>query len=520
VRLVIDIDHERHDVELTRAQEAATIADLIGHTTGVTLDDEALIWVDDRRHTAGDRLREVTLLDGSRIGTDPLGRPGPVTGWSATVLTGLDAGDVHRLAEGKALLVGRSRDADIVVDDLGASRKHATLTLQGDTVRVVDHGSANGTIVGDKVLMGTALEITGATAVTVAGLTVLVRPGLEETLAPAPGSLPNVTRAGTAPFNRPPQPGRLPDPGPVKPPSRKDASPPSKFSMVTVIAPLLMAAVTVAVMRNPAYALIALLSPVMAIGTWWEQRRRHRKDVGQEDERFAEALEEMKGEIAAASLVALAARRDAVPDPGTALRRAALPTTRLWQRRARSADVLLLNAGVGEGQWEPTLDTPPGYKAEDAVTELLGSTRLHQAPVEVDLSDAGVVGIVGDREAALALARSLVAQAVVHVGPADLTVGVFCDQGRVSAWSWTAWMPHLRRSGEGGGLWFSGQRQRSDTLLRGLRDTIDHHATPLVLLVLDSEVLLEGRDAPARSLLGHGRRPEGSHSSRAPLTSV
>jgi S-DNA-T family DNA segregation ATPase FtsK/SpoIIIE len=117
-----------------------------------------------------------------------------------------------------------------------------------------------------------------------------------------------------------------------------------------------------------------------------------------------------------------------------------------------------------------------------------------------------VIGIVGDRPAALAVARSLLIQAAGHCGPADLTIGVFADQGRGEDWEWASWLPHTRRIGDAaGGRWLSFHRPGSESLLRGLRDGIDSHPTRDVLLMLDTDVLLEGRDAPARQLLGHGR---------------
>ena len=122
-----------------------------------------------------------------------------------------------------------------------------------------------------------------------------------------------------------------------------------------------------------------------------------------------------------------------------------------------------------------------------------------------------MVGIVGDRDGCLAVARSLLCQAATHCGPADLTVGVFCDPGRSDAWGWAGWLPHVRRLGDGsGGRWLSTERGRSESLLRSLRDGIEAHPTRAVLLVLDSDVLTEGRDAPARQLLGYGRPTEGS----------
>ena len=197
------------------------------------------------------------------------------------------------------------------------------------------------------------------------------------------------------------------------------------------------------------------------------------------------------------------------------LRRAALPTTRLWQRRPRGGDFLALHAGVGDVVWAPDLDQQSGPRLDDAVKEIVAATHMPSAPVEVDLTAGGVVGVVGEREGALAVARSLVCQAAVHAGPADLTIGVFCDPGRDEAWSWTTWLPHVRRLGDGsGGQWVSANRARSEGLLRGLRDGIEGHPTPTVLLVLDSDVLTEGRDAPARSLLGHGRPLEGSANPR------
>jgi S-DNA-T family DNA segregation ATPase FtsK/SpoIIIE len=55
----------------------------------------------------------------------------------------------------------------------------------------------------------------------------------------------------------------------------------------------------------------------------------------------------------------------------------------------------------------------------------------------------------------------------------------------------------------------SAQRDQSAAMLRGLRESIDELPTPNLLVVVDSEVLTEGRDAPARNLLGQGRTVPG-----------
>ena len=53
----------------------------------------------------------------------------------------------YHLAEGKSYLVGRSREADIIVKDKLASRNHCRIASSGDEWTVADLGSSNGTYV-------------------------------------------------------------------------------------------------------------------------------------------------------------------------------------------------------------------------------------------------------------------------------------------------------------------------------------------------------------------------------------
>ena len=68
-------------------------------------------------------------------------------------------GRIHRLA-GPVTIIGRSTDADIVLDDAGVSRKHAEVRLMDDgRARVIDLGSTNGTYVdGERVHAGNLTE--------------------------------------------------------------------------------------------------------------------------------------------------------------------------------------------------------------------------------------------------------------------------------------------------------------------------------------------------------------------------
>lgn len=505
MRLVIDVEGTRHDVVVSQHAEAATLSDLLEAVCGMSLAEDEVVWVDEVEHTGGDQMSSVQLLEGSRVARNKLERPAPIEGWSAVVSGGLAAGRTVRVPTSRPLLMGRSPQADVPIDSPSASWSHVTVEREEEGLRVKDAGSTNGTFVDGEKVPEEGVLVEKEAVVTVGGTSVTLRRRTREPLAPQPGSLHNITPAGTVPFNRPPRPGRPPEPEEVVPPERKPEPSPARFSMATVIAPLVMAFVLVIVLQSIMFAAMALMSPVLGIGTYIEQKRRRTAEMAEEEERFEEALTTFSEDIAEAAGAERERRRDDVPDPATALRRVGLPTTRVWQRRPSQGEFLRLHAGVGDVPWKPPVERKGG-RLDDDVKEVVASAHIPAAPVEADLTDGGVVGVIGDRAGALAVARSLLCQAAVHCGPADMTVGVFCDQGRADVWDWTTWLPHVRMvGGASGGQWLSDQRQRSEQLLRSLRDGIEQHPTPTVLLVLDSDVLTEGRDAPARRLLGHGR---------------
>ncbi|MDY0891823.1 FtsK/SpoIIIE domain-containing protein [Frigoribacterium sp. CFBP9030] len=513
MRVLIDLDGDRRSIDVDRWQSAATLGELVTTAGGALHAGDADLFVDEAAVPLDTPLDELVLLEGSRIARTPGTRRRQVAGWSVTLAGGLAAGQVVEVPRSRPLVVGRAPQADLVLPTASASWEHCTIENEpdGEGVRIRDAGSTNGTLIGGERVDAEGLVITEATTAIVGGAVLLVRPALAEVTVPAPGSLHNLTPASTAPFNRPPRPGRADDGEPVQPPDRKEVPPASKFSYITVLAPLLLAGAMVALLGDARFALFALLSPVTAIGMWLEQKHRRTKNLREEEERFENAIGEFSAEIAEAAAEEARRRFDLVPDPATVLRRPELPTTLLWQRRVGADDFLALHAGIGDVPWRPALDDRGSTRRDDRVKEALAAGRLASAPVVVDLTDAGVVGIVGDRAGALALARSLLAQAAVHCGPADLTIGTFCDPGRDGDWEWASWLPHTRQVGSStGDRWMSARREASVSMLRGLRETVDEMPTPALLVVLDSEVLTEGRDAPARAILGHGRSTPGS----------
>jgi len=89
----------------------------------------------------------------------PVPAPGAPPSPSAPSAASLDVeGRIHRLASA-VTVIGRSTDADIVLDDAGVSRRHAEVHLIDGRARVIDLGSTNGTFVdGERVHAGNLTE--------------------------------------------------------------------------------------------------------------------------------------------------------------------------------------------------------------------------------------------------------------------------------------------------------------------------------------------------------------------------
>jgi pSer/pThr/pTyr-binding forkhead associated (FHA) protein len=73
----------------------------------------------------------------------------------AHVVEGPDAGKDVRIVADRRVVLGRTRDADLVLEDTDASRRHVELGLRGDAVVVRDLGSRTGTRIGERAVAST-----------------------------------------------------------------------------------------------------------------------------------------------------------------------------------------------------------------------------------------------------------------------------------------------------------------------------------------------------------------------------
>ncbi len=498
MRVVVgDGQGEAADLELRVADEDATVGDLLD-----ALGDEDFggVVVDGRFCHADLALSEIGIYEGACLCAatgPPSEHPEQAGVLELRVVAGLDAGRRMPLRNGP-VTVGRDDDCDLVLLDEGVSRRHVQVAPGASGLRatVTDLGSVNGTWVdGRRIERATELSPdqlfeAGDVALAVAPLA----PGM------AVDPLRQARRDGTIPFNRPPR-ARSPEAGgPISAPERPPDPDRPRLSIVSAVGPLVLGLVLVIALHNILFALFMLLSPILVVGSWLENRRFARRTAQGHTREQIQQLARFREEVVERHDAELARLRAGLPDPAEVMRRATAPDPRLWERRPEHEDFLWLMGGLGRVPFRPPLAQrlAPAPQAEEILAE---HAELELAPVRVDLSGGGVVGLVGPRDAALALARSLVCQAAVLHGPADLRIAVLTEAGGREAWDWAKWLPHSRDAASGGARrLLAAGGTASGSLAAELGDP-DGGDDRRALVVLDSPALIEGRGAAGRALL-------------------
>jgi S-DNA-T family DNA segregation ATPase FtsK/SpoIIIE len=306
-------------------------------------------------------------------------------------------------------------------------------------------------------------------------------------------------------FDRPPRPVPAEPPpalvGPDDPPRVADPPP---AGAATVLVPVLSAAMMVAVTGDLRYGAFAIVGPLMAIVGGLERRRQVRRQRRAAATAHAEAVAELEARLAERTAGERSRREEEQPDLCEVVHRAAVPSRRLWERRPGDDDVLCLRLGRCDQPWAPPVHHA-GRSAQVAAA-ISRASSLAGAPAWVPL-DGAVVGIAGDLAVARAVARSLVCQAAVHHGPADLAIAVctgVADGPAADEWAWMRWLPHGEPSA--GSPVVGADPDSSAGVLAAVLDRRAAGAgPPLSLVVLDGDPLASA-ESPALRLVRGARR--------------
>jgi DNA segregation ATPase FtsK/SpoIIIE, S-DNA-T family len=330
-----------------------------------------------------------------------------------------------------------SRHDQFGINDPSVSRRHLEVSspaLTGGPV-VTSLESTNVTLSSGAVLCGSIAAPTtlrlGATI-----LSVCIQPELARVAALGP------PRSGRRTFHRPPRPISASSLLAIRvPPARPEVRHASRLGVTALLAPIAIGGV-LAILVNPQLALLALTSPVLMLGNWIEDRKRVKRETTTGQRSTEADLAQFAADLATSATTIRIDLDNAFPGVGTLALRAKLPTVELWERRLTHHDCGLLTLGRGSRHLPHPLADPRNDWLPGSHELLSGHTVADDLPILISLFGGAVVGLSGPRSSTADVARSLLCQAMVLHGPADLDIVIITDSRGFPDWKWAAASPH------------------------------------------------------------------------------
>ncbi|MFC9688953.1 type VII secretion protein EccCa [Kribbella sp. NPDC056951] len=193
------------------------------------------------------------------------------------------------------------------------------------------------------------------------------------------------------------------------------------------------------------------LTLVGSVGGMLSSRGKGGKDRKSQRTRYLDYLERMRDEFVKEERKSRAEALELNPPPD-ALLDCVADVSRLWERRRTDSDFLQPRCGSGRvpvvparvGQGGSAMEPPDPFMTAEATALVRRFTEMPDMPLTVPLDHVGNVSIVGDREGAVRVARSLLVQTAVFHAPEDVAIAASFPQRALPDWSWMAWLPHVQ----------------------------------------------------------------------------
>ncbi len=171
--------------------------------------------------------------------------------------------------------------------------------------------------------------------------------------------------------------------------------------------------------------------------------RLSRKEVLAEDpvaQHFVSVLRAHRAEV-------MANRRLTHPDPEALLHQARHAADLAWDCDRTHHAFAEVAIAYGDEPWQPRFSHPE--RVPDGASTAL--QELFLAPSVPQIADLrrGPLGIVGDRNSTLAVARQILVTVAVRSAPEDVALMVMADEEREADWAWAAHAPHAQQRFEG-----------------------------------------------------------------------
>lgn len=362
---------------------------------------------------------------------------------TVTVLTGEQSGVAFNIVQGENF-IGRDRANRVELHDPSVSRRHAMLRAENGELTFEDLGSANSSLLLNPAT-GSQQEISRL-VVQRSSVILLGDVQVRVDVGPPAGAEPDLD-AFVAHLQSP-RVDPVHTPESISLPAPPDAAEPVRFPLIAMLAPLVMGAVLFAVTKSPMSLIFVALSPIIMIGTWFDNRLTRKRTLRQKQAEFDEGLQLAIDDLSVARALEQQARNLESVSPVDLLVLPSQPSGLLWTRRPEHRAFLELRLGKATLTSRTEIEMPARGKIPADVWKRLTAVQdqfatIDDVPVLERLDRCGSLGVAGPRLWSESVARSLLVQLLALHSPADLVFTVFADGRQAkSHWSWLKWLPH------------------------------------------------------------------------------
>ena len=334
--------------------------------------------------------------------------------------------------------VGRDESCDVVLRDPMISKRHAKIVV-GGSVEIIDDNSANGIVSSGETIQRLILAdgdifTLGDTVLTVEGI---------QARAAAPE-----TASSTVAFNRSPRIDVYFVGEELEAPEPPEPARAQRIPFLPALAPLVMGGVMFLITHSKYSVIFMMLSPVMLLGNYFENRRVTKRAYKQDVEMFEQSLAALVAKLRVLQDEERAVRRQEHPSASEVVEAVRDLSPLMWTRRPEHASFLALRLGLGTQPSRTTVKMPSVRKSPIEFVEQLDQTVLPFAtvdnvPVVCDLATGGALGISGPGEVRNGVAASIIAQLVGLHSPAELAIVAIASVHTSQTWEWIKWLPHV-----------------------------------------------------------------------------
>jgi len=468
--LIIHVHHGDEKIELdsTLFTSVELVAESGGHTDAekqITLTDlpdgtQVLFAMNADNVTARVSLPPLpTTKEKVGIGETLMIRKSPL--FAITVYAKLaDAEQTVDFADVQRITIGRSSQNDVCLVGAQVSGKHAEIAKQGDELILTDVGSTNGTFLNNRKIKKTILR--DGDIIAIAGYKLVLRGskvhfenvGNELSLnfaaeePPPDDGYPYFQKSTRLLYDLPSDEVEIQAPPHL-------AAKPEKNALTSVLPSLAMLIPMIIGFFTGPMGIGLLSAPSLIIGvvlSIYNYRKRVSTHSQSEQKRLDKYSEYLK-QTADGLSIQLAKQRDTLNAVHPPLREcfeiAALPQRRLWERTPGESDFLTIRLGLGEAPFGVRIKTPKRTVTieDDSLASEPDRIAEHfrvvkNVPVCLSIAENPTIGIVGDRAAALQVAKGLLVQAATHHSYDSLKLVTLFTEKEEAEWKWMRWLPH------------------------------------------------------------------------------